>query len=105
MSTFGKKALIWWYYDKEDFIRFNHTPKEIQLKILEKWYPIGMPCNINMIEFNIIGYIETNIGWKIKIKSEILSNCIEKIIHPLYLHPYPDYIKMIRRNYKLSRIL
>ena len=47
MSTFGKKALNNWkyQYSEENFQRFNRTPIEIQLEILEKWYPIGMECN------------------------------------------------------------
>ena len=45
MSTFGNKALIWWDYQTRDraaLLRFNATPKPLQLQILEKWYPIGM---------------------------------------------------------------
>ena len=45
MSTFGNKALIWWNYhtrDRAALLRFNTTPKDLQLKILEKWYPIDM---------------------------------------------------------------
>ena len=25
-------------------MRFNHTPMDLQLEILKKWYPIGMEC-------------------------------------------------------------
>ena len=41
MSTFGKKALISWNYynSKENVMRFNHTNLDMQLKILNKWYP------------------------------------------------------------------
>ena len=61
MSTFGRKALIWWDYEnrsKQNSIRFNHTPMDIQLSILEKWYPIGSNCNY-------IFYSQTNLS-KIK---------------------------------------
>ena len=46
MSTFGKKYLNYWSYDFDnlnvDMPRWNKTPKEFQLEILKKWYPIGM---------------------------------------------------------------
>jgi len=44
-----KEALTWWNYhdsDRAAVLRFNLTPKELQLKILEKWYPIGMMVGI-----------------------------------------------------------
>jgi hypothetical protein len=46
MSTFGKRAIKKWDYNGDKFQanRFNKSPKEIQLAILEKWYPIGMTC-------------------------------------------------------------
>jgi len=46
MSTFGKKAINRWdyTYSKENLDRFRKSPVEIQLQILEKWYPIGMVC-------------------------------------------------------------
>ena len=44
MSTFGKKALVFWDYDSNETNRFSKTPIEIQLQILEKWYPIGWRC-------------------------------------------------------------
>ena len=49
MSTFGNKALIWWDYykrDRPELLRFNSTPKDLQLKILEKWYPINMKVGL-----------------------------------------------------------
>jgi len=45
MSTFGKKYINHWDYNlafnKENLKRFNASPKEIKIKILENWYPIG----------------------------------------------------------------
>lgn len=49
MSTFGKKALNRWDYyppnSKDEFLRYNNSPKDIQLQILQRWYPIGVKCN------------------------------------------------------------
>ena len=45
MSTFGKKYLRKWDYfnhTKVEKRRFNSTPKDFQLELLKKWYPIGM---------------------------------------------------------------
>jgi hypothetical protein len=47
MSTYGKKALIDWDYLDVDVSRFLRSPKNLQLDILEKWYPIGEPCLYN----------------------------------------------------------
>ena len=47
MSTYGKKALIDWDYSEVDVNRFLKSPKNIQLKILQRWYPIGEPCYYN----------------------------------------------------------
>ena len=41
MSTFGKKAFENWDYENEDARRYLNTNKDLQLKILEKWYPKG----------------------------------------------------------------
>jgi hypothetical protein len=68
MSTFGKKALNSWNYkySKENSLRFNHTPMDLQLEILKKWYPIGMECvkfnlyfkNYDHFKYQIVGYEE-----------------------------------------------
>jgi hypothetical protein len=60
MSTFGKKALEAWDYDSKDKHRFVASPKNIQLAILEKWYPIGENGYIisSMTEIHITSYAE-----------------------------------------------
>lgn len=62
MSTFGKKSLGWWNYEdhsKLNVVRYNHTPIELQLSILEKWYPIGLLFRKSYTSariYKIIGY-------------------------------------------------
>jgi hypothetical protein len=63
MSTFGKKALLSWDYKSNDTKRFLNSSKEIQLAILEKWYPIGDKFYMKTIydsesEFVIGGYTD-----------------------------------------------
>jgi hypothetical protein len=45
MSTYGKKALIDWNYSEVDVSRFLKSPKNLQLEILQKWYPLGESCH------------------------------------------------------------
>jgi len=113
MSTFGKKSLTWWNYHKQencDRLRFNSTPKEIQLKILEKWYPIGMIVGIDNRRFNheIVQYVEHLTYWSVKVvlifEGSILNGMIyEK--NPLDLYPSPESEKQIKRDEKLKKIL
>jgi hypothetical protein len=60
MSTFGKKALEVWDYDYKDKHRFVASPKNIQLAILEKWYPVGESGYFKntMTEIEISAYAE-----------------------------------------------
>ena len=52
MSTFGKKALLDWDYcydsakRKTNRDRYNSTPKNIQMEILQKWYKIGYEFHV-----------------------------------------------------------
>lgn len=60
MSTFGKKALENWDYEYTDKSRFTSSPKNTQLAILKKWYPIGEHGYIknSLTEIVIKGYVE-----------------------------------------------
>ena len=88
MSTFGKKYLNKWDYfnhTKVEKRRFNSTPKDFQLELLKKWYPIGMKVHKVSVRssypendvhvydtdvFTIIEYVE-NMGYHmVRIKSD-----------------------------------
>ena len=73
MSTFGNKSLIWWNYhtrDRDALLRFNSTSKDLQLKILEKWYPIDMMVGLgdDRYKYKIVKYVEHLTFYSIKYK-------------------------------------
>ena len=113
MSTFGKKALIWWDYhnrDRAELLRFNSTPKDIQLQILEKWYPIGMMVGLGSDRYNyeIVEYISHLTFFQVKVilRSEgSLFNSMGYIRNPLALNPSPEWEKQLKRQYKIDRLL
>lgn len=120
MSTFGKKALVWWDYESEEYIRFRHTPEEVQLKILEKWYPIGSKCAENRkvylnsvkldlsYNFKIVGYTKYK-GQGYLVRYEFIEP--DDVLtgrtfdrNPLSLRLYPNDLKTIKRETKLERL-
>jgi hypothetical protein len=113
MSTFGKKALIWWNYhdrDRASILRFNLTPKELQLKILEKWYPIGMMVGLGdgKYQYEIVEYVEHLTFWNVKLHWKVegsLMNNMQSSRNPLTLYPSPDCERQIKRQYKLDKLL
>jgi hypothetical protein len=114
MSKFGKKALIWWDYQSGDRNAFNSTPKDIQLKILEKWYPIGMMVGLtdnsfgSLYKYEIVEYTQHSTFWNVGImlKSEYsLLNGVKYNRNPLGLYPSPEWEKQLKRQYKLDRLL
>ena len=121
MSTFGRKALVWWDYDdhsKGNAIRYLHTPLDLQLKILEKWYPLGLrfkkdkgwgPLHQDNTIYEIIGYQQFQTFWGINAKIiEGRSSVYFKsddFINPVTILVEEDSVKTIRREYKLERIL
>ena len=114
MSTFGKKALVFWDYDSDEWKRFSKTPVDIQLQILEKWYPIGYMCKffaptypsdrvyqIKDYLLHVGGFYTVLIEQKIK---EGYSPIMLKSgYNPLKLDVIDKQI--LRREYKLERIL
>lgn len=55
MSTFGKKYLRKWDYFNHTMVekrRFNSTPMDFQLELLNKWYPIGMKVHKVIVRSN-----------------------------------------------------
>jgi hypothetical protein len=121
MSTFGKKAINNWdyKYSEENAKRFNRTPIELQLEILEKWYPIGMNCIKYNKFFNkydkkineIIGYDKIGVGtiYQLKLIRNLSVNGKiyneELTIHPIYFKPTDEWTKKINRDKKLNDLL
>ena len=123
MSTFGRKALVWWDYEdnsKQNVMRFNHTDLDIQLKILEKWYPIGLRCR-EKEKFNyrtprspqytweITGYAKSVGGYYvIKVKwvggeNDIMYNR-KTTFTTLRTEINPEDIRRIKREAKLAKL-
>lgn len=125
MSTYGKKALIWWDYNdssQESALRYAHTPKEIQLQILKKWYPIGtrikgynyLNKSFSKRIHNIIGYEETAVGWSIRYDNKSIDHFIDISEHLSNWGTFNNPIKCfvveedrikIKREHKINRIL
>lgn len=120
MSTFGKKALIWWNYEYTNAIRFNHTDSELQLEILKKWYTVGSRCREKEKytfkvprapggwDWEIIGYIKT-IGDYYVIKVKYVGDGgvnynRESTFSIFNTELSPEDIKRIKREAKLSRL-
>lgn len=103
MSTFGNKALKSWDYDFTDTIRFNRTPKDVQMKILEKWYPIGMEVTMigTSFTYTICGY--SNRVWGYMIDARYKSTVITA--HPSRFRPTENWLKMVNREDKLNGLL
>jgi hypothetical protein len=112
MSTFGKKALNNWNYkySKETALRFNHTPMDLQLEILKKWYPIGMrgksildgkTTGGNLIE--ITGYIEYIYGWKLDV--DYVDSNYRKDVHTIKFIPEEGDRLRILRELRLNNLL
>jgi hypothetical protein len=109
MSTFGKKSLLKWDYDSVDYLRWNKTPKNIQLEILKKWYPIGeyfyyhSPFDRNKekkgIKIKIVDYEEKISGFFVKYIYTFSSD--ELSCNPLRLKPSKEFL----RDFKLNKIL
>jgi hypothetical protein len=121
MSTFGKKSLVWWNYninaDKLTNNRFINTDKDLQLKILEKWYPVGTKVYIwnwltkkyNVDIWTIEKYEMVNGYWNIWIFSETKYDNYHKTIYhktilPTTCQPIPEERKKIIRDIKLKKI-
>ena len=113
MSTFGNKALIWWDYhtrDRAALLRFNATPKPLQIKILEKWYPIGMMVGLGDGRYNYVieEYVQHLTYWSIRVVLKAEGSLMDRMRsdrNPLGLYPSPDWEKQLKRQYKLDRLL
>ncbi len=108
MSNFGKKSINWWDWDiydshlphhLSDLGRWHRTDKDIQLLILNKWYPIGMLSNDGWV---ITGYIEMLYGWNLKVKD---NHNYMKEVHPLKFIPCEGDRKELLRSLRLGKLL
>lgn len=121
MSTFGKRALKKWDYTGDKFgedkflsKRFNNSPKEIQLAILEKWYPIGMTCTRKdhfgawQEGYTITGYSEQLTYYSVETKRNWLIMGVKAVqdgtFSPLQLRPDENWMKVQRRDDRLDKL-
>jgi len=111
MSTFGKKSLVWWDYknhQRDNVLRFTSTPKPLQLKILEKWYPIGMimsePIYRSIVKYRIVGYEETISHYTLKLERLDETKYITSK-HTLMIEPLDGEIIQLKREYKINKLL
>jgi len=117
MSTFGRKALVWWDYEnhsKENALRYTHTKPEIQLLILQNWYPIGMPFQnvtnwgTTKAIYEIRDYKQNNAGIYL---IESMNNfhrqddCQLYFQHPILTKPEENFLRSLKRQYKLQNLL
>jgi hypothetical protein len=123
MSTFGKKSLIWWNYKnahvRDNVIRYNHTPLELQLQILNKWYPIGMLVEYNLYSsskiYRITDHVKFNnlidvyyLQIEIVDKEQLTKNGFMKekeVKHPLQIKPLDSEITQLKRDIKINKLL
>jgi hypothetical protein len=115
MSTFGKKSLVWWDYQnshsRDNVIRYNHTPVELQLEILSKWYPIGMQVKVDSrYLYKIVDYVEVNMANVWYLKLEVIDPTHRFVLdvitkHPLQIKPLDGEITQLRRDIKINRLL
>lgn len=116
MSTFGKKAINWWTYDnheKTDVTRWLHTPRDVQLKILKKWFPIGMKVikysrywnRYEKTMYEVIGYSERRGYLALKVDSDNkLASTDSPDIIPVMAKPIDEDYYKIKREIKLNKI-
>ena len=116
MSQFGKKSLSWWDWsgyltDKKFIEKWNHTPKEIQLELLKKWYPIGMVGRCILVGYNnpsetkyeITGYMEHAWGYQLDI--DYVDSNYRKDCHPVKFIPETEDKNRILRELRLNKLL
>jgi hypothetical protein len=110
MSTYGKKSLLWWSYEKalEDPDRFVNTQRDLQKQIIDKWYPIGMLCKRKSIFgstfglYEVISYRESDICWEVQIKDR--QNYVQ-FQNPSFFIPQDDWKKTFLRDLRLQNLL
>ncbi len=115
MSTYGKKALEKWDYLERDGGRFNHSNMNVQLAILEKWYPIGMEVHIwnkfrkdwNMYDVYVIQNHKKHLGYYM-IEVLTTNNNVTSVLmglHQSNIRPTENWMKLHNRESRLNDIL
>lgn len=119
MSTFGKKALVWWDYEnhtKENATRFNHTSLDTQKAILEKWYPIGTRFTKQAFfggtdpnTYKITDHILTLNGYQIKYDIVEYKRATYKMgeapLNPVPIMVIESDKMFLKRYYKIEKLL
>jgi hypothetical protein len=119
MSTFGKKALVWWDYEnhtKENATRFSHTSLDIQKAILEKWYPIGTRFTKQGFfggkdanTYKITDHVLTLIGYQIKYDIFEYKKATYKMgevpLNPVSIMVIESDKTGLKRDYKIEKLL
>jgi len=106
MSTYGKKAMVYWEYEgkntQEELYRFNHTTHNIQEEIIKRWYPIGFICQqYSKVSkkyygsFTITKYVKMAYGWRVEV---IDKNGYINTIHPGILKPDKEWVREEKLN-------
>jgi hypothetical protein len=118
MSQFGKKSLNWWDWEiylknnnQNTFKKWNQTPKETQLELLKKWYPIGMTGKCLLVGSNdpsglkveITGYIEYIWGYQLDV--DYFDSDSRKECHPVRFIPELEDRNRILRELRLDKLL
>lgn len=115
MSTYGKRALKKWDYNGDKFqsLRFNNSPKEVQLAILEKWYPVGMTCkkrdisgqiHVGTTTYTLTGYEEHMTYYSVIAKHRFIEEDVETTHHPFQFVPDENWRKIEQRERRLATL-
>lgn len=105
MSCFGRRSLYNWDYYNTDYGMWERTPLPLQLKILNKWYPLEVrfsskngkhPTNH---EYVILEYRTITNIYIFTIKE--CDGHKTNFAHPLDMIPSKEYL----RDWKLNKIL
>lgn len=106
MSTFGKKALTWWDYhnkERETIRRFVSSTHEFQLKIIEKWYPIGMIVETHSKKYKVVNYVLSNQGYLLELIN--INDNHQKICrNPLLTNPLDSEILQLKRDINIKKL-
>ena len=114
MSYFGKKALVWWDYNehsKEKASRYANSNPEMQLEILNKWYPKGMKFRKMRDDrvYEITNYIQIQKIWFIEynVVAEITHEKFQysQYMNPVIIIPLEEFSNPLKRNNKIDRLL
>lgn len=113
MEKFETEALAAWDYGShsvETARKFLNTEKELQLSILEKWFPLEQRCGKWSLhrqapvdgEYTITGYADKGNFWSVRLKPEGKDNEIEE--NPAYIIMPEDFTRREARDGALNKL-